>query len=145
MALLGSYPHVIQFFCYSFGGVSYVSIQTPSDMWNNSKSWFSLNAPLMGQIKAQDVEAAKIPITNWHCDRACNVFMPCFIPVLFSFFFQGVPVVEVRLRGSLSARSAIPHSVSTKRPLPLQTLRCFLLFFLFSLVQNPNIKAVTSL
>jgi hypothetical protein len=50
-------------------------------------------------------------------------------------------VVEVRLRGSLSARSAIPNPFTQ----PLSRARCFLRFFLFFPLQQQNSEAVTSL
>jgi hypothetical protein len=54
--------------------------------------------------------------------------------VIFHVGFEVSLLVEVRLRGSLSARSAIPKRA-----------RCFLRFFLFFLRQQQNSKTVTSL
>jgi hypothetical protein len=78
--------------------------------------------------------------------------MPSFIVVRFSLFvvifhvlFEVTLLVEVRLRGSLSARSAIPNPGVREHPCRFRRTRCFLRFFLFFFLQQQNYKAVTSL
>jgi hypothetical protein len=66
--------------------------------------------------------------------------------VIFHVFFEVSLLVEVRLRGSLSARSAIPNPVSRQHPCRYRRARCVLRFLLFFfLVQQQNSKLVTSL
>jgi hypothetical protein len=58
----------------------------------------------------------------------CKFFMPSFIAVRFCIFcchfqccFRGVPVVEVRFRGSLSARPALSNQLHKYRAPPVAT------------------------
>jgi hypothetical protein len=69
----------------------------------------------------------------------CKFIMPSFIVVLFCIFrfdfqccFRGVPVVEVRLRGLLSASSAMPNQVYMCRAPPVAS--CFVCPFMFFLL-----------
>jgi hypothetical protein len=52
--------------------------------------------------------------------------------VIFHFVFEVSLLVEVRLRGSLSARSAIPNRVPTKAPLSLPARPLFSCFSLYN-------------
>jgi hypothetical protein len=74
-----------------------------------------------------------------------SLFCSLFFVVVFNVVLRrrcGWGEVEVRLRGSLSARSAIPNQAMSE---PVSLARCFFRFFLFLLLQQQNSKAVTSL
>jgi hypothetical protein len=68
-----------------------------------------------------------------------------FCVVIFHVLFEVSLLVEVRLRGSLSARSAIPNPEVREHPCRFRRTRCFLRFFLFFFLQQQNYTAVTSL
>jgi hypothetical protein len=66
-------------------------------------------------------------------------------PMIIHVVFEVSLLVDVRLRGSLSARSAVPNRVSREHPCRFRRARCFLRFFLFFFLQQQNSKAVTAL
>jgi hypothetical protein len=85
-------------------------------------------------------------------ERRCKVFMPSFIVdrffILcchFLILFEVSLLVEVRLRGSSSARSTVPNPGSREHPLSLAARPLFSPLLLGFFLQQQNYKVVTSL